>query len=96
MCKGMAGGWLGGSVVGLGGSACTGRGAGPEEELLVGFSKWTLGGEGGMWGGGEGMGSVKGKGAVVFIFSSLLFSSETAGGAVTGAEVGSVLEDSGA
>lgn len=34
-CKGMDGGWLGGSVVGLGGSACT-AGTGPEEELLAG------------------------------------------------------------
>lgn len=30
ICRGMAGGWLGGSVVGLGGSACT---VGPEEVL---------------------------------------------------------------
>lgn len=58
MCKGMAGDWLGGSVVGLGGLACTGGGAGPEEGLLVSFSKWTLGGDGGMWDGGEGIASV--------------------------------------
>lgn len=33
MCRGMAGGWLGGSVVGLGGSIFTG-GAGPVGSLL--------------------------------------------------------------
>lgn len=58
MCRGMAGGWLGGSVVGLGGSACT-LGTGPEEDVPGGCSDWTLGGDGGMWDGGEGKDSVE-------------------------------------
>lgn len=37
MCRGMAGGWLGGSVVGLGGSVCT-LGTGPEDVVLGGWS----------------------------------------------------------
>lgn len=32
ICRGIAGGWLGGSVVGLGGSVCT-VGTGPDEAL---------------------------------------------------------------
>lgn len=51
----MAGGWLGGSVVGLGGSVCT-VGTAPEEGLLGSVRDWTLGGDGGMWEGGEGVG----------------------------------------
>lgn len=94
-CKGMDGGWLGGSVVGLGGSACT-AGTGPEEELLAGWSEWTLGGDGGMWDGGEGKDSVEGRGAATFVLSSLFSPLRTAGGSVTGVEAGSVVGDSGA
>lgn len=83
MCRGMAGSWLGGSVVGLGGSACT-VGTGPEEEVLGGCSDWTLGGDGGMWDGGEGGDSVEVWGGAVF--SSLLSPLSTAGGISTGAE----------
>lgn len=57
MCRGMFGGWLGGSVVGLGGSACPG-GARQEEAVLGGWRDLTLGGDGGMWEGGEARDSV--------------------------------------
>lgn len=89
MCRGMTGGWLGGSVVGLGGSVCT-VGTGPEG----GCRDWTLGGDGGMWDGGEGTDSAEVWGAAGL--SSLLSPLGTAGGISTGAEVGSVLGDSGA
>lgn len=88
----MAGGWLGGSVVGLGGSACT-VGTIPEEGLLGGFEAWPLGGDGGMWEGGKGTESKIGGGAPAL--SSLPSSLRTPEGAVTGAEVGSVVGDSG-
>lgn len=86
----MEGGWLGGSVVGLGGSACT-VGTGPWEGLLGSFRDWTLGGDGGMWEGGEGMRSAKAAGTPAFALSSLPSSLRT----VEGAVVGSVVGDSG-
>lgn len=91
MWRGMAGGWLGGSVVGLGGSVCT-AGTGPEEGLGTG----TLGGDGGMWdgGGGRGRGSAEGCWAAGAWLSSL--SSPTGPTESTGAvtEVGSEVGDS--
>lgn len=90
----MAGGWLGGSVVGLGGSVCT-VGTGPEEALLGSFRDWTLGGDGGMWEGGGGMGSAKAGGTPAFALSSPLSSFWTVEGAVTGAAGGSTVGDSG-
>lgn len=90
----MAGGWLGGSLVGLGGSACM-VGTGPWEGRLGSFRDWTLGGDGGMWEGGEGMGSAKAAGTPAFALSSLPSSLWTVEGAVTGAVVGAVVGDSG-
>lgn len=94
MCRGMAGGWLGGSVVGLGGSICT-VGTITAGGLLGGFKAWTLGGDGGMWEGGKAVGSKLDRGTPAFAFSSLPSSLRTVDGAVPGAEVGSV-GDSGA
>ncbi len=94
MCKGMGGGWLGGSVVGLGGSTCI-VGTVPEEEVLGGWSDWTLGGDGGIWDGGGGKDSMEVWGAAVFGLSSLFSPLRTAGGVGRGAEAGSVVGDSG-
>lgn len=47
-----------------------------------------------MWDGGEGRDSVEGRGAAAFVLSSLFSPLRTAGGIVTGAEVGSVVGDS--
>lgn len=93
MCRGTGGGWLGGSVVGLGGSACT-AGTGPENMTPGGCRDLTLGGDGGTWDGSEGD-SVDVGGTVAFVLFSLLSDFETVGGNRTGAEGGSVVEDSG-
>lgn len=92
ICRGMAGGWLGGSVVGLGGSVCP-VGAGPAE-VPGGGSEWTLGGDGGIWAGGERRGS-KLSWVAALVLSSLLSPLRTAEGTVTGTEPGSLVADSG-
>lgn len=89
MCRGTAGGWPGGSVVGLGGSVCT-TGTGPEAAEPGVWRDCTLGGDGGMWEGGKAGGSVGARGAAEFVLSSL-----TAGAAAAGTAAGSVLADSG-
>lgn len=81
-------------MVGLGGSVCT-VGTAPEGGLLGSFRDWTLGGDGGMWEGIEGVGSVKAGGTPAFPLSSLPSSFWTVEGTVTGAAVGSVVGDSG-
>lgn len=82
-------------MVGLGGSVCT-VGTIPEDGLLGSFKAWTLGGDGGMWEGGKDTGSEIGGGTPTVAVSSLPSSLRTLEGAVTGAEVGSVVGDSGA
>lgn len=94
MCRGIGGGWLGGSVVGLGGSVCT-VGTGPEEVVLGSLSDWTLGGDGGTWEGGEGKGSVEVGGAAAIVLSSLSSPLRRTGGTDTGAAVGSEVVHSG-
>lgn len=49
-----------------------------------------------MWDGGEGRDSVEGRGAAVFVLSSLFSPLRTAGGIVMGADAGSEVGDSGA
>lgn len=69
MCTGTAGGWLGGSVVGLGGSV-----------FMDGRSTVALGGDGGMWEGSGSVGSVDARGTATSPPSPL----GVVGGAATG------------
>lgn len=83
MCSGSTGGWLGGSVVGLGGSHCT--------ELLPPAicRDLDLGGDGGMWEGGGSWSSAGFWDTVAFVRLSLLSLLGTGGGAAVCAEGGS-------